>query len=152
MGVDDVLEELILGIAAVDDVESVRLQGGAQLLLFVAVAVGDGGMTGHALEDVEVQVEFGGAMLLVEPQSPGHLRQGGQQAAIDGSQAAQKIRRLCRLQRQGLLREFADDALQRLGIEDAGSLAERPRETRGQSSFLHLVQATGPLQGPQTVR
>src|SRR3954468_7497677 len=72
-GIDDVLKELVLGVAAVDDVEPVRLQGGAEFFLFVAIAVGDRGITRDAPEDVKLQVELGGAMLLVDPQGPGHL-------------------------------------------------------------------------------
>src|SRR5207244_8192495 len=70
--VDDVLKELVLGVAAVDGVEASRLQGGAEFFLLIAIAVGDRGMTRDTPEDVEVQVEFGGAMFLVNPQGPGH--------------------------------------------------------------------------------
>jgi hypothetical protein len=103
LSVEDVLKQLVLRITAVDGVQSARLQGGTELLFFVAIAVGDRGLTRHAFEDVEVQVELGGAMLLVHPQSPGHLRQGGQEAAIDGRQTAQNFGVLAGLQRQSLL-------------------------------------------------
>src|SRR5260370_19807123 len=90
LSIDDILKELILSVAAINDVEASRLQGCAEFFLFVAIAVGNRGMNRDAPEDVKVQVEFGSAMLLVDPQGPGHLRQGRQQATIDGGQAAQE--------------------------------------------------------------
>ena len=36
---------------------------------------------------VEMDVHFGGAVLRIEPQRPGHFGQGGQQAAIHGGEA-----------------------------------------------------------------
>ena len=146
----DVLEELILCITAIDDVEPAGLQGGTQLLLFVTVAVGHTGMARYAFEDIEMQVHLGGAMLLVEPQSPGHLRQGGQQAAVHGGQAAQDFGLLAGVQRQGFLGEFADDALQGFGIEGTGRRAERPQGGTGAVEFvLDLFHATGLLQAAQ---
>lgn len=67
LGVDDVLEQLILGVTAIDDIEAIGLQGGAKFLFFVAVAVGDRGVTRYGFEDVEVEVELGGAMGVVKP-------------------------------------------------------------------------------------
>ena len=87
-GVDDVLEELLLGRAAVDDVEALGLQGGPQLLGLRAVAGGQGRFDGHAFADVEMDVPFGGVVLRIEPQGPGPFRQGGQQAALHGGEAA----------------------------------------------------------------
>lgn len=72
-GVDDVLEELLLGITAVDDVEALGLQSGPQLRGFGVVGGGHGGLGGHAFEHVEMDVHFGGAVLGIEPQGPGHF-------------------------------------------------------------------------------
>src|ERR1022692_280876 len=87
-GVDDVLEKLILGIAAIDDVEAFGLQGGAQLRGFRIVAGRHGGFDGNAFEHVKVNVHFGGAVLRIEPQRPGHFGQSRQQTAIHGGEAA----------------------------------------------------------------
>src|SRR5262249_22365917 len=125
LGVDDILKQLVLGVTTINDVQPPRLQGGAEFLLFVAAALGDRGVTGNPLENIEVQVKFGGAMFLVDPQRPGHLRQGRQQAAIDGGQATQKLGIFACLQRQGLLGEFAHHSLQAVGVEDASRLAKR---------------------------
>ena len=82
------MKEPVLGIAAINDVEAIRFQGGAELFLLVAIAVRDRGITRDAPKDVEVQVEFGGAMFLINPQSPGHLGQGREQRTVDGGEAA----------------------------------------------------------------
>ena len=87
-GIHNVLEELILGIAAIDDVEAPRLQGRPQLLGFRAAAGGHSRFAGHAFEDVEMDMHLGRAVLRIEPERPGHLGQSGQEAAIDGRQAA----------------------------------------------------------------
>ena len=67
-GIDDVLEELILGIAAIDDVKPLGLQGLPQLFDFRVVAGRHGGFDGNAFEHVEMDVHFGGAVLGIEPQ------------------------------------------------------------------------------------
>ena len=69
-------------------------------------------------------------MLLIDPQGPGHLRQGRQQAAIDGGQAFQEFGVFAGCQRQGLLGQFADDGLQRFGVEMRGAASSEPKETR----------------------
>ena len=77
----------------------------------------------------------------------------GKETAIDGGQvAAQQFGVFAFVQRQCLLREFADDGLQGLGIENAGGLAERTQGSTRTAEFLaHLGDTTGPLQGTQTV-
>ena len=75
--INDVLKELILGIAAVDDVETTGLERASQLRSFRGVAVGHGGVDGNPSEDVEVDMHLGGAVLVVVPQGPNHLGQGG---------------------------------------------------------------------------
>jgi hypothetical protein len=98
-----------------------------------------------------MQVKFGRAVLLIDPQSPGHLRQGGQQAAINGRQAAQKLGVLACLQRHSLLCEFAHDPLQHAGVEDARGLAQRTLgSTRTAKLLLDVRKATRLLQCIQT--
>src|ERR1019366_10623830 len=95
---------------------------------------------------------FGAPIFFIDPHGPRHLRQRGQEAAIDGGQAAQKFGVFASVQGQCLLREFADDGLQRLGIENACGLAERTQgNTRAAELLAHLGDTTGPLQGTQTV-
>jgi hypothetical protein len=71
------LKELILGIAAVDDVETTGLESASQLHGFRSVAVCHGGVDGNPSEDIEVDMHLGGAVLVVVPQGPNHLGQGG---------------------------------------------------------------------------
>jgi hypothetical protein len=91
-------------------------------------------------------------MFFIDPHGPRHLRQRGQEAAIDGGQAAQQFGVFARVQGQCLLGEFADDGLQRLGIENACGLTERTQgNTRTAELLAHLGDATGSLQGTQTM-
>jgi len=64
VGIDDVLEALLLGVAAINDIEPLGLQGGPQLLPFRAVSVREGGFDRNAAEDAEMDVHFGGAVRL----------------------------------------------------------------------------------------
>ena len=67
LGVEDVLEELVFGVAAIDNVEAIGLQYIAQLLRLGAAAMRDRDVGRNALEHVEVDVHFGGAVLGIEP-------------------------------------------------------------------------------------
>jgi hypothetical protein len=61
VGIDDVLEELILGVAAINDIEPLGLQGGPQLLPLRAVSVREGGFDSGGRR---MDVHFGGAVRL----------------------------------------------------------------------------------------
>ena len=58
LGSDDVLEELIVGIAGIDDVKARRFQRGPQLLGFRSVAGRHSGFDRSALEHVELTCIF----------------------------------------------------------------------------------------------
>jgi len=58
---------LILGIAAINDVEPLGLQSRPQLLDFRVVASRHRGFDGNALEHVEMDVHFGSAVLGIKP-------------------------------------------------------------------------------------
>src|SRR5205085_6128709 len=70
LGVDDVLEQLIVGVATVLDVQTSWLEGLPQLLGFRAVAFGYTDADRNAAQDLEVDVHLGGSVLVVQPQSP----------------------------------------------------------------------------------
>src|ERR1019366_4007456 len=63
LGVDNVLEELVFGVAAVHDIQAIRLKRGPQFLDLRAVGAGHRGVGGYALEDVELQVHLQGAFV-----------------------------------------------------------------------------------------
>jgi len=71
-----------------------------QLLGLRAGAGREGGIDRDAFEHLEMQVQLGGALLVVHPQRPSHVRQRPQQTAIDGGQAAEGFRVASVLQRQ----------------------------------------------------
>ena len=86
-------------------------------------------------------------MGLIDPQGPGHLRQGGQQRAIDGGQATQEVGVFALFQGQGLLCKFANDGLQRVGIKDTRGFAERSQRGAAALELLaYFGHATGALQ------
>ena len=67
-------------------VQPAGLQGGTQLVVLGGITGRDASGYGDALENVELQVELGGSVLVIDPQGPSHFRQGRQQAAIGGRQ------------------------------------------------------------------
>ncbi len=86
---------------------------------------------------------------------PRHPRQRLQQCSIDGDQAGQ--RRFLRWRQDprcghGLRRQFGDDRLQHLRIEDSGGFAQRT-QSRGlhTAQVLDLLQRRELLNAPQTV-
>ena len=129
----DVLEKLVIDIAAIGDVEPIRLEGRAQLSGFGIVAGGHGGFDGNAFEHVEMGVHFSGAVLRIEPQSPGHFRQSGQKAAIHGGEAAQSFGLFAACQGERLLSDIADNGVEQFGIEDGTGLAQGASRNAGLS-------------------
>jgi hypothetical protein len=83
LGVDDVLEQLIVRVAAVFDVQASGLQVLPQLLGFRAVPLRNADADRDAAQYLEVNVHLGGTVLFIQPQSPGHSWQSRQKAAID---------------------------------------------------------------------
>jgi hypothetical protein len=54
--IEDLLQKLIFGIAVIEHVNPSRLQMGGQNVLLIAVAVGESGRDGDALENLEMDV------------------------------------------------------------------------------------------------
>jgi hypothetical protein len=124
------LKELILGIAAVDDVETTGLESASQLHGFRSVAVCHAGVDGNPSEDIEVDMHLGGAVLVVVPQGPNHLGQGGQQAAVDGRQAPQGLGLAAGNQGDGLASQFAEDVAEQVGSNTRAASLSDPKEVR----------------------
>jgi hypothetical protein len=150
LGIDDVLKELVVGVAAVDDIEPLRLERGPELSGLGTVALGHGDLDRHALEHVEMDVHFGGAVFFIEPQGPGHLGQGGQEAAIDGGQAAQGLGLLAGHDRAGLAGQFGNEWVECFGVKDVAGFAERAQgDALAAEQLLHLVELAGLLDAAQ---
>jgi len=133
-----VLKQLIFGITAIDDVEPIRLKGRPEFLAFIAVAIGDTGMTGHALNTSKCKCSLAARCVSsthrprpssATPEAVSHRRRSGRA----------RFRRLCPCSKAALLGQFAHDGLQGLGIKDAGSFAERSNEVRLHLSFLQSL-------------
>ena len=93
-----------------------------------------------------MDVHFGGVVLRIEPQSPSHFGQGGQQTAIHGGEAAQGFRFLALEQRPRLRGELADEFVEQFGIEDPAGFAEgAPGDAFTAEQALHFVQFGGLL-------
>src|SRR5258708_870741 len=144
------LEKLVAGVAAIQHVQAVRAQRRLQLLGFGAIALREGGIARDALEDVEVQMEFGSAVVCVHPQGPKHLGQSGQEGAIDGGQITQRLSFGPVFEGQRPLRQLLHDRPQRRGVENAAGLAQRAkRGALDAEEFFNLGQAAGLLQAAQ---
>ena len=97
-----------------------------------------------------MQVHLGGAMAVIHPQSPGHLGQGTQNGTIDGGQASQGLGLMTPLQRQGFVRQFANDFPQRCSGKDAGGFAQRTEGNMAQAQeFLDFVHVAALLQAAE---
>ena len=149
--VEHIPEKLVAGIAAVEDVESSRLEHGAELRVFGRGGGREGGVGRDALEDVESKVQFGGALPAAVPQGPSHAWQRRQNRAIDGGESAESLGLAAGLQGQGLFGQFLHDGAKRLGVERVGSLlAERAEGSASDAEeFLHFVEAGGVLQSTE---
>src|SRR6202008_4303813 len=85
---------------------------------------GHGDVLGDGAQDVEVDVGLdgvGGAA----PHGPDHARQGPEESAVDGGQAAQGFGLLAGDDGDGLLGQVGEDASEQIGVEDGRGLAER---------------------------
>jgi site-specific DNA recombinase len=79
-----VLKQAIVDIAPVDDIEAARLHQAPPLGPLRPVAGRDRDIDGPLAQDRKRHMPLGGPMLVVLPHGPGHARQGGQEAAVDG--------------------------------------------------------------------
>lgn len=148
-GVEDVAEKLVAGIAAVEDVKPSRLEHGAELGVLGRGGGREGGVGRDAFEDVERQVQFGGALAAAVPQSPSHAWQRRQDRAIDGGESTESLGLVARLQGHGLFGQFLHDGAKRFGVESvSGRLAERAeRSASDAEELLSFVETAGMLQG-----
>ena len=93
-----------------------------------------------------MDVHLGGAVLVIDPQRPGHLGQSGQEAAIDGGEALEGFGLFALHDREGLLGQVADDVAEQLGIEDSARFAERAQGgTFAAQQLLHFRELTSLL-------
>jgi len=141
-----VLEELVVRVAAIHNVQPARLEHLAQLLTFGATAMRNRDVSRDALEDVEVDVHFGGTMVVIGPESPGHLGQGRQQAAVNGDQVPEGTRVLAASGWQDFRRQFRDDLAEQFGVKDMRGFAERAQTGPRTAQFLlNLLEFAGLL-------
>src|SRR5215813_6264785 len=61
-GIDDITEELIVGVAAIDDIEPARLQHGAELFGLGTGCWSESGIDGSVFENLEMQMELSSAV------------------------------------------------------------------------------------------
>jgi hypothetical protein len=69
-------------VVAVADDDLALLGELAQGLAFAGVPGGDDGVAGSLAQHGELEVEFGGAVFLVDPERPVHAREGGHQGSV----------------------------------------------------------------------
>jgi site-specific DNA recombinase len=84
------LKQVIVDIAPIDDVEAARLHQAPPLGPLRPVPGRDRHIDGALPQDRKRDMHLRGPMLVILPQGPGHARQGGQEAAIDGNQLGQR--------------------------------------------------------------
>jgi hypothetical protein len=105
-----------------------------------------------ALEHVEVDMHFGGTIVLVHPQSPDHFGQSRQQTAVNSDQALEGLRVLALCGGQNFLGQLRDEIAEQFGVKHPGGLAERaqtgPRTAEG---LLNLRQLAGLLDAAQAI-
>ncbi|WP_194713847.1 hypothetical protein [Noviherbaspirillum soli] len=88
-----------------------------QLTHFRTLSGGDAGIGRDAACHFEMQMQPRRMVMLVEPQSPHHARQGRQQAAFDGSQRAQGVVLVGHGRCRHLRAQFPENLAHWLGIE-----------------------------------
>src|SRR5271157_4951283 len=144
--VHDVLEELVFLVAAIDNVHTTRLEHLSQLLAFGAAAMRNRDVGRDAPEHIEVDVHFGGTMVVMHPQSPDHLGQSRQQAAVNSDQALEGLRVLAMRGRQNFRGQFRDEIAEQFGVKNPRGLTERAQTgPRTAEVFLNLPKLAGLL-------
>src|SRR5271157_5383328 len=145
-GVQDVLEKLVFLVATIDNIHPTGLEHLSQLLAFGAAAMREGDVLRNALEYVEVDMHFGGPMVIVPPQSPDHLGQSRQQAAVHSDQALESLRILAARGRQKLLGQLRNEFTEQFGVKDPRGFTERAQAgPRTAEVFLNLPKLAGLL-------
>ncbi len=99
-----------------------------------------------------MDVHFGGAVLRIEPEGPGHFGQGGQEAAVHGREAAQGFGFLAVNQGERLRGDVADKSVEQLGIEDAAGFAQGAAgDSVAAEQTLHFIEFAGLLDAAQAL-
>src|SRR5208337_4799152 len=124
-GLDDVTIEFVIEVAAVNDVQTSRLQHGPQLTSLRATGGGNGGIQGSSAEDVEVQVQLDSSVLGVFPQGPSHARKRTKDTAVHGCEMEQLLSIRPVDNRRGLTGQFLQDSVQGAGVKHPCSLANK---------------------------
>ena len=93
-----------------------------------------------------MDVHFGGPMVIVHPQSPDHLGQSRQQAAVNSDQAVEGLRVLTVRGRQDFLGQLRDEIAEQFGVKDSRGLTERAQTgSRTAKVLLNLSKLAGLL-------
>jgi len=144
------LKQAIVNIAPIDHIEAARLYQAPPLGPLRPITGRDRHIDGPLLQHRKGHMHLGGPMLVVLPQGPGHARQGGQEAAIDGDQRGQRFL-LGQWQGRAQLGAQRDQHLvQQRRIKDVGRFTQgtqgRPADPE---TLLHLGQRRRLLQAAQ---
>ena len=144
------LKQAIVDIAPIDDVEAARLHQAPPLGPLRPVAGRDRDIDGPLAQDGKRHMHLRGPMLVVLPQGPGHARQGGQEAAIDGGQVGRRGLLGQRQVRAQAGPQRGQDLVQQGRVEDVGRFTQG---TQGRladpEALLHGGQGRRLLQAPQ---
>jgi hypothetical protein len=70
------------------------------------------------------EVQFGGSVVVILPQGPGHAWESPNQRTIDSDEIGQGGAVFGEFMREGLSGQFAEDVTEEVGIEDVGGLGE----------------------------
>jgi prepilin-type N-terminal cleavage/methylation domain-containing protein len=150
--IHDVLEELVFFVAAVDHVDATRQEHRSQLLAFGAAAMRDRDVRRNPLEHVEVDMHLGGAMVIVDPQSPDHLGQSRQQAAVNSDQALKGLRVFAACSRQKFLGQFGDHLAEQFGVKNPRGFTEGAQTgSLAAECLLNLPQLASLLDAAQAI-
>jgi len=85
-GFEDVLEEGILSISGIHDIDLAGVKLFSEDGFFISIAIRERGLSRNTFKEIEFEVEFGGFVVLIEPEGPDHLGQSGQKGTIKGDQ------------------------------------------------------------------
>ena len=142
---------MIIEITAVADVKPARRQIAFQRARLAGGAFPQRRRQRGAGQQIELQMHFGGAMVLVQPQRPSHLRQRMQQRAVHGHRAAlHRAKTRVRLDVAQALAELFDDRHEQGRIEHGAGLGETAQAKAAQAELaLDLLEPAGLLQAAQ---
>jgi hypothetical protein len=151
VGRDDLLQQLVFGVAAIQHINPPGLQVVRQHVLLIAVTGGERGGDGDPLENLKLDVVLDRPVLVILPQGPGDLGQGRQQGAIDrGENPGQILQGGRDGERLQLPVEFGEHRDHLLAVEDRGGFGQTAQRGPGNPQLLlHLLQLAGLLQRTQ---